>query len=155
MKRSTITQTFAIAAVAALVLGTAPAAKADNKGCSNATLKGTFAFKGVGFVTAPPALAGPLAHLGTLTFDGKGALAGTGLENLNGNFQAGTETGTYTVNPDCTGTFTYLESPAGITAHGYFVIEPGFNELQIMETDPGTVVTGIARRQFSMGDWRE
>src|SRR5215831_4210653 len=42
MKRSTIAKTFAIGAVAALALGIAPAAKADNKGCSNATLKGTF-----------------------------------------------------------------------------------------------------------------
>ena len=61
MKRSTIAKTFAIAAVTALALGIAPTAKADNKGCSNATLKGTFAHTATGFVTAPPAMAGPFA----------------------------------------------------------------------------------------------
>ena len=65
MKRSTIAKTFTIAAVAALALGIAPTAKADDKGCSNATLKGTFAHRATGFVTAPPAMAGPLAGVGT------------------------------------------------------------------------------------------
>ena len=69
MKRSTIAKTFTFAAVTALALGIAPTAKADNKGCSNATLKGTFAHKGTGFVTAPPAIAGPFAHVSTQTFD--------------------------------------------------------------------------------------
>ena len=41
VKRNTAAKTFAIAAVTALALGIAPTAKADNKGCSNATLKGT------------------------------------------------------------------------------------------------------------------
>ena len=55
MKRSTIAKTFTIAAVTALALGLAPTAKADDKGCSNATLKGTFAYTASGFITSPPA----------------------------------------------------------------------------------------------------
>ena len=42
MKPSTIAKTFTIAAVTVLALGLAPTAKADDKGCTNATLQGTF-----------------------------------------------------------------------------------------------------------------
>ena len=106
MKRSTIAKTFAIAAVTALALGIAPTAKADDKGCSNATLKGTFAHTASGFVMAPPAMAGPVAGAGTDTFDGNGGITTTAIVSLNGNIVPVTATGTYTVNPDCTGTYT-------------------------------------------------
>ena len=43
MKRNTIAKAFTIAAVAAIALGIAPSANAQNKGCSNASLKGTWA----------------------------------------------------------------------------------------------------------------
>lgn len=148
MKRSTIAKAFTIAAVTALALGGAPTAKAGDKGCSTATLKGTFAHKSTGFITAPPAQAGPLAHVGAETFDGYGAFTATGIVSQNGNIVPVTETGTYTVNPDCTGTYTAQISPLGITAHVFFVIDDSGNEFQIVETDAGTVITGVSRRQF-------
>ena len=106
MKRSTIAKTFTIAAVTALALGLAPTAKADDKGCSNATLKGTFAHRATGFVTAPPAMAGPLAGVGADTFDGNGGVTTTATISLNGNIVPVTGKGTYKVNSDCTGTYT-------------------------------------------------
>jgi hypothetical protein len=151
MKHSTIAKTFTIAAVTALALGIAPTAKADDKGCSNATLKGTFAHTSTGFITAPAALAGPLAHVARDTFDGHGAFTATGIVSQNGNIVPVTETGTYTVNPDCTGTYTSQLS-TGITAHVFFVIDDSGNEFHIIETDPGTVLTGVTRRQFPIGD---
>ena len=60
----------------ALALASGPTAKADNKGCSNATLKGTYAQTGTGVITAPPDQAGPFANVGTLVFDGNGGLTG-------------------------------------------------------------------------------
>src|SRR5581483_68301 len=96
MKRRTIAKTFAIAAVTALALGVAPAAKANNyKGCSNATLKGTFSHMGTGFTTAPPAMAQPFAGLGTDTFDGNGNITGTATVSINGNTVSDNEAGTY------------------------------------------------------------
>jgi hypothetical protein len=59
MKRSTIASTFAIAALTALALGMAPTAMADNKGCSDADLKGTWAFTGTGAI-------GPVESGGTV-----------------------------------------------------------------------------------------
>jgi|ERR1035437_790648 hypothetical protein len=152
MKRSTIAKTFAIAAVTALALGVAPTAKADNKGCSNATLKGTFAHRASGFTTAPPAMAGPLAGVGTDTFDGNGSITGSATLSINGNIVALTETGTYKVNPDCTGTYT-VQSPGG-TTRAFFVITGSGDEVQAICTDPGVVLTHIFRRQFPAGDWR-
>ena len=72
MKRTTTAKTLAIAAITVLALGIAPLARADNKGCTNQTLKGTFVHTASGFETAPPAIAGPLVGVGTDTFDGKG-----------------------------------------------------------------------------------
>src|SRR5271157_3419482 len=107
MKRNTTAKTFAIAAVTALALTVAPIAKADSnsRGCSNATLKGAFADKDTGFITAPPALAGPFAGVQTEIFDGNGVLTTAGIASLNGNIVAVTGKGSYTVNPDCTGTY--------------------------------------------------
>jgi len=155
MEHSTAAKAFTIAAVTALALGVTPTANAEDKGCSNATLKGTFAHRGAGFITAPAGLAGPLAHVGTVTFDGKGGVTATGIVSQNGNIVPATEIGTYAVNPDCTGTYTTQVSPVGITSHIYFVIDDNGDEVQILETDAGTVIAGVLRRQFSVGDWRQ
>ena len=155
MKRSTIAKTFAIAVVAALALGMAPTAKADHKGCSNASLKGTFAYTGTGFIVTPAAFAGPFAEVGTQTFDGKGATTTTFTASQNGNIFQTTFTGTYTVNPDCTGTFNLSAPALGITVTLFFVIDDNLNEFQAVETLPGAVVTRIARKQFPNGDSRE
>src|SRR5580693_4823256 len=101
MKCSNATKTFAIAAVTAVALSLTPAAMADNKGCSNATLQGTFAFNGTGFIVSPAVVAGPLANVNVLTFDGVGGTSSaTGIQSQNGNISSVTETGTYQVNLD-------------------------------------------------------
>lgn len=155
MKRSYTTKTFAIAALTALAVSVAPAAMADNKGCSNAILQGSFAFKGTGVIISPPVVAGPIASVLTLTFDGVGNVSSAfGSSSQNGNIGSGTEVGTYNVNSDCTGTYLVTMTPGGFTAHYLFVIDETWNELQIICTDSGVVFTATARRQFPLGDWR-
>ncbi len=149
MKHSTFAKTFIIAAITALALGTAPTANADDTPCSNATLKGTFAEKDTGFImNPPPAPASLFAGVNLETFDGNGTVTATGFATVDGNGAPQTETGTYTVNPDCTGTYTVQISPGGFTAHAFFVIDDGGDELQIIVTDPGTVINCVARRLF-------
>jgi len=148
MKRATIARAFAITMAAALALGSGPRAQAADNVCSNATLKGTFAFTSTGFITPPaPAPAQPFAIVGTQTFDGNGDFTAAGTVSLNGKIMPVTLAGTYTVNPDCTGTFTAHISPVGITTNLFFVIDDNRKELQVIQTDSGVVVTGIARRQ--------
>jgi hypothetical protein len=154
MKRTNIAKTFAIAAISALALSIAPAANAADKGCSNATLQGTFVLKGTGSIISPATVAGPFDDVNTIIFDGNGSATGTGIVSQNGNIVPVTETGTYKVNPDCTGTYAVLLSPFGFTAHYYFVIDAG-GDLQIICTDSGVAFSGTARRQFPVGDWRQ
>jgi hypothetical protein len=155
MKRTIIANTLAITVATALGVGIAPVAQAADKGCSNTTLRGTFTYRTAGFITAPPAEAGPFASVGTQIFDGDGGTTASAWISQDGNIVPVTIKGTYTVNPDCTGSFTLQISPVGLTTHSFFAIDDSGAEFQAIQTDPGVVVTGIARKQFPAGDWRQ
>ncbi len=156
MKHSAIAKTFTIAAVTAIALAIAPTANADDKGCSNATLQGTFAFTSTGFITAPPPIAGPFAEVGTQTFDATGGTTLTATASQNGNIAQLTLKGTYTVNSDCTGTFSAAGfatlapnvAPLALTLHVSFAIANNRTEFHGIETDTGLVLTRIARKLF-------
>jgi len=151
MTRSTIGKTLTIGAVAAVALGLAPMAKAERKECSMATLEGSFVRKDTGFVMAAPAVAGPLAGVHLVIFNGNGALTSAGFASLNGNVSESTATGTYTVNANCTGTYTTLSS-TGRTGTAFFVIADNGNEIHILPTNPGASITCIARKVFPLGN---
>lgn len=150
MTRSTIAKPFAIGAVAALALGLAPMAKAEPKECSVATLEGSFVRRDSGYVVTPPAIAGPLAGVHLVVFDGNGSFTSAGFSSLNGNVSESTGTGTYTVNPDCTGSYTSLSS-TGRTGTAFFVIADKGNEIHILPTNTGASIICIARKVFSAG----
>ncbi len=154
MKRSTIAQSLTLAAITALALGLAPTAKAADKGCSNLSLKGGFAYTSTGFIVAAPipALVGPGVEVGMQTFDGNGGVTFAFNSSQNGNIGSGTATGTYTVNPDCTGTFT--EVTPMFTSHYSFVIDGSGAEFQAVCLDAGAVFSRIGRLRFPQGDWR-
>ncbi len=139
MKLSNTAKTTTLIALFVLALTAAPAAKAA---CSNATLRGTYSDQDTGTIVG----VGPFTGVNLDIFDGKGHLGISGISSLNGSVSAGTETGTYQVNPDCTGTYTV--SGGGLTVDAFFVINQNGNELQIVITDPGTVISCVARKQF-------
>jgi hypothetical protein len=141
MKSSNSIKTFAIATVAALALAIAPTAKAQvYKGCSNATLLGTFAYTVTGSFVAAPAPLGPYAEVGAQTFDGNGGTSAAGMSNTNGSVASATQSGTYTVNADCTGTFILQIAP-GIASHYFFVISNSGAAYQAVCLDPVAVIT--------------
>jgi hypothetical protein len=152
MRRTIIAKTLAATAAMTLTVSIASTAQAHDRECTDATLKGTFAYTNTGFLTDPPPLAGPFAGVGTQTLDGNGATTATAWVSQNGNVLLVTLTGTYTVNPDCTGTLTLDISPVGITAHAFFVIENDGAEFRAINIDPGQVVTTVARRQVRGDD---
>jgi len=106
--------------------GVARAGGTDDYGCSNATLKGEYAF-GVTNLTIPKVVAG------INVFDGNGNL--TQRDYIGGSVPAefapkGQERGTYTVNPDCTGSMVInLNVPGAPPPNGViqilFVISDG------------------------------
>lgn len=146
MKRSNTTKTFAMAAVAALALAIAPAATAQvNKGCNNATMQGTFAYTSTGAFVAAPAPLGPYADAGAQTFDGNGNTAVAGMSSTNGTIGAANNSGTYSVNADCTGTFILQIAP-GIAAHYFFVIANNGATFQAVCLDPVAVITRTGNR---------
>ncbi len=144
---STIAKTFAVAAIITLAFGNASTASAEDKRCSVANLQGTFVYTSTGFIVAAPypPIIGPYAEVGTETFDGKGGVTFTFNASTNGSPGPGTATGNYTVNEDCTGTFT--EATSGFTSNFSFVIDDNSNGFQAICQDTGAVITRAGRKQ--------
>jgi hypothetical protein len=142
MKHINTTRALTMIALFACALAAGSTANAAEKKCSNATLWGTFADQDTGTIVG----VGPFAGVNLDGFDGKGKLAISGYSSLNGTVSQGTLTGTYTVNPDCTG--TYKVEGGGFTTNAFFVIDDDGNELRIIITDSGNVINCVARKQF-------
>ena len=114
MKRTIAPTALVIVFATVFVLGilAAKAQAGEHRGCSNASLQGSFGFTSTGTLLAlPPPLAGPFAEIGRQTFDGRGNTDATATLSANGNIVSGvTVQGTYQVNPDCTGSMTLFVS---------------------------------------------
>ena len=113
MNRTRTAELAAAIAILALAL-TNPASAQVNNGCSIINLRGSYAFHITGQILAPAAVAGPVSGVALTTFDGQGNL--TQVDHLIHNGVVPVEewrpaTGTYTVNSDCTGTFTFTPMP--------------------------------------------
>jgi hypothetical protein len=136
-----MTKLFLSFALASFALATVPQAlkAADPEPLCprlNATLVGTYMSHGTGTVVG----VGPVAAVGTITYDGEGKLVNPFTLSVNGSVARYSQTGTYTVKSDCTGTVVQ----AG--AHYDFVVSPDASTVFWMETDPGTIITGTASR---------
>jgi hypothetical protein len=142
MKLSNKAKAITAAAVFAVGLTAAPAAKAADRFCSNATLKGPYADQDTGTIVG----VGPFAGVNVDSFDGRGKLTISGWSSLNGSVSYGVMAGTYKVNADCTGTYTV--TGGGLTVDAFFVINDAGNELRIVITDSGNVINCVARKQF-------
>ena len=88
---------------AAIMLNAAPTAQAGQ--CSFAGAAGKYGFTLTGTLLLPTGPV-PAAAIGGATLDVGGNASGTEARNVGGSFADETFTGTYTVNPDCTGTAT-------------------------------------------------
>jgi hypothetical protein len=122
------------------------------KECSNAALRGSFGYTSTGtLLDVPPPFAGPFAEVGRQTFDGKGNTDATATLSANGNIAKVTIEGTYTVNPDCTGSMTLSVSPLGATVHADFVIGDDGAELRAIVSESGVVESRVYSKQFRWG----
>ncbi len=143
----------------ALAFGCAPSASAqqdfdqppsDNPQCTDENLQGRYGYTMSGWLVGPVPVVGlvPAAAVGIVTFDGEGILNAQETSN-NGNSRAisrRTGAGSYTVNPNCTGSAIVAGDFAGLTFD--FMIIPGTNgsEFSLIVTNSGTVETGDAQR---------
>lgn len=124
----------------------------EQKICSNATLWGSFGYTSTGTLLdsyVPPPFAGPFAEVGRQTFDGKGNTDATATLSANGNINQNVAIeGTYTVNPDCTGSMTLNVPSLQTTVHADFVIDHDGAEIRAISTDSGVVESRVYRNQF-------
>jgi hypothetical protein len=112
--------------------------------CSSESLTGAYGFQlsgsfipgGISFATT-----------GRFVSDGHGAVTGTIVESVNGNISTGSFTATYTVADDCTGVAVF-KFDRGLQSTISFTIVSSGREVLLIDTDPGTVETGSAKKQF-------
>ena len=144
-----------LATVSALALiGTARADDAREDGteaplsCSNATLKGTYAFANTGWsISTHGGAMTPFAHAGLGTFNGDGTNMSVITVVSNGVVVAKnvTGTGTYSIRADCTGTAIFNFTATG-PLHFNIYVSPSGNDFRRIATDPGSVEAGTETR---------
>jgi len=134
---------IAFAFVLLAAAGTESFAQVPSTACSASRLRGTYTFKMEG---SNPGTTG-FAAVGLQTFDGRGGFSTVNTISVGGSIGAGDAfTGTYIVNPDCSGTMT-ADFGGGFTSTGYFVATQNGKQLYTIMTDPGSVVTGVFTKQ--------
>ena len=116
-------------------------------GCSVATLTGNYAFIQPGW--APLKSQGnqlPFFNMGVIAFDGTGDFSVSLTGVAHGVVSNETDAGTYTVNPDCTGSFSITTGPAaGLTFN--MAIIGGGAEIFGINTTAGFTSSFDAKKQ--------
>ncbi len=131
----------------AFVLAASSTLMAHAGACSNATIHGTYAFTIHGQVFLPDGSTLLIDGLAKTTFDGKGNLTQLDAVAINGYVAPGwaSNTGTYSVNPNCTGTFTVTNGNQA-PVHLQMIIAQSGNKIHDMVIDPGFATTAEAER---------
>lgn len=157
MKRIIVRTTLAII-LGTTFLSLVPGVRAQDEGaCSNSSVAGKWGFTTSGTIVG----IGPRASLGILTLDGAGNLrSGKATASLNGSVTDETFSGTYSVNPDCTGKLAIqifdLSGNKLLSATLDLVFDNNVHELRAIFTSAvlpngtalGTVITVQAKRLF-------
>jgi hypothetical protein len=149
-------------AIAVALLSLSGAAQAGGSGgglCSTATLKGPFEFIGHGNILGligadgklhPYAAASILDDVALVTFDGMGHFARTDFGMIGGLPKGGQTTfnpnqsGTYSVNADCTGTMSIVYTAGGAVPAG---VE---TDLNIVVAADGTLVESVVYKAVTV-----
>lgn len=115
--------------------------------CSDPTVKGTYAFTIRGQILLPGGSSLLITGVAKTTFDGHGNITQLDAVAANGNGASDWRfsTGTYSVNTDCTATFTVTNGDAP-PIHALFIVAQSGNTLHAVVTDPGFAVTSDAER---------
>ena len=129
---------FAILATFAHIPGAVIDVHAHDRGCSVASLKGTYAFRRTGVNNV---VGGPIAQIGIAFYSGDGT---RGLirttRSSNGEIRPWTDyptSGSYTVDPDCTGSFFDADG----THSNNVVVLDGGKRFFLLSVAPGTITT--------------
>ena len=133
MKRNMDPTVVVFIAFAAFVVSMVPTAQART--CSNATAAGEYGFAANGSIIFPTGPA-PLVEVGRFTEDEDGNFAGSETISVGGVIAHRLVKGTFSINPDCTGTitrqtFTDSGAPLGTAIISIVVVDNGRKQLGI------------------------
>jgi hypothetical protein len=120
---------------------------AQARDCSNKTLKGTWANSIHGQLFLPDGSTLLFDGIVKTTYDGEGNFTQVDAVADNGNITPGWRpgSGTYTVNPDCTGTSTIV-IPGMPDLHLQFIVSPSGDTSHFVVVDPGFATAGDSER---------
>jgi hypothetical protein len=118
----------------------------DHRGCSVASLKGTYAFLNTG---VDHTVGAPVAELGIAFFNGdgeRGLIRRTASQNgaITDWTNSPPPNGSYTIDPDCTGSF-FSPGPNAVKTYNIVVLDGGKRFL-LLDLEPNTVITAEATR---------
>jgi hypothetical protein len=118
--------------------------------CSNSTITGAYAFTLHGQVFLPDGSTLLIDGIAKQTFDGKGNLTQVDAVATNGVLTPGWRpgTGSYSVNPDCTGTQTVVISGMP-DLHLQIIVAQSGHKIHQVVTDPGLATTAEGERVSS------
>ena len=130
-----------------LALAASSTLTAHASGCTNRTMKGAWVQNLQGLIFLPNGTSLVLTGVTKTTYDGLGNSTVLDASGVNGNVPTGwrTGSGTYTVNPDCTGTET-ISFPGQADIHAQFALAQSGNKLHYVNIDPGISLSGEAER---------
>jgi hypothetical protein len=115
--------------------------------CNEADLRGSYGLLVTGTRTIGPAMVETFVTVSMVTFDGRGAFTAEGVSHgATTGVRKGPATGTYAVNPDCSGTWT-TNIPGVPPLIANFVIVDRGKEVRAVSASPGEISTGNARRR--------
>jgi hypothetical protein len=106
--------------------------------CTDLGVKHAYSFEATGMIIGT----GQIAAAGRLTLNGTGSITGTETLSLNGSIHNSVSTtGTYKINPDCTGSASI--TPKGLsTVNMNLVVVNAGKEIMAVETDTNSIVLG-------------
>jgi hypothetical protein len=136
--------------IALLVIRTLPRLNAQTPQplCNAAMFAQGYSYSVNGTVFTAGALAGFYSIVGVVTADGVGSLSGTDTISENGQVQSGrTYTGTYSVQPNCSGTMTLNYTDQ--TVPFAIAVSNSGSQVAFLQMSNGAVGVGTAIRQFS------
>jgi hypothetical protein len=125
------------------------ASTATAHSCSLAGVAGKYGYTSSGTIVTPPV--GPFTAVGQVTFTATGNFSGAQTTSIAGNFFDETVSGTYTVNPDCTGTAivnVYHGTALARTTNLNLVWDDNQKEIRAIFLTPGTAITITAKKMF-------
>lgn len=142
----TVAGIAAAVAVIAIALGGVRVAPVHAQaGCSTGTLTGTYVYNFNGHFYNDNNDVFYYSAMGQMQLDGNGGITATETVSVDGLITRRKYNGTYNVNSDCSGSLSARKPDDGSQFSADLIVSDSGKEISVIQTDDGTVVSGIAK----------